>query len=130
MKYTLQLRHWQTYCRAYHCLSHDQIPTLQSYKYMQSSKELILKNSYTSQINMCDRPSMKWQATNSPEKNKKTKLSSHTSPNTTASSRNRYKAQWRRRRASPRKVRLNNIKDWIRMSIDDLFDSTRDRTKW
>ena len=35
-----------------------------------------------------------------------------------------------RRRGRPRKMWLDNIKDWTRLSIADLLDSTQDRTKW
>ena len=37
--------------------------------------------------------------------------------------------EWRRRRARLRKMWLDNIKDWTRLTVDDLRYSTQDRTR-
>ena len=44
---------------------------------------------------------------------------------TVASPRSSYTIEGKRRREMARKMPLDNIKDWTRLSVDDLLDSTQ-----
>ena len=85
---------------------------------------------------MYGRPSMTWFAPNgqSQQRIKKRKLLWHghvSRHNSISEELLQGTVERKRRRGRPRKMMwLDNIKHWTRLSVDNLLDSTRDRTQW